>query len=74
MEELGESPSQADSAVLSSQMLPPIPTMLVLGVVSVATGIWKLSGDLFDILLMHSPFGGCEATTTFPSAELFRNE
>lgn len=62
MEELGESTSQGDSALMSSRMLPPIPTMLALGIVSVATGIWKLSGDLVDIILMHSPLGGCAPT------------
>ncbi|GMH40724.1 hypothetical protein BSKO_08628 [Bryopsis sp. KO-2023] len=55
MEELGEAGGIGEVGSINPSSFPPLPTMLVLGVVSVATGIWKLGGDMMDLFLMHSP-------------------
>lgn len=57
MEELGASGDPGLTSTATTTPLPSIPTMIALGVVSFSAGLWKLLGDLSDIMLMSSPLG-----------------
>lgn len=57
MEELGASEDSGATGTTATTSLPSLPTMIALGVVSFSAGVWKLCGDLSDIVLMSSPFG-----------------